>query len=198
MLKNNFMISARKVKIYRVLTLAMIILGLVLARKLFHLEEFFTVSFIRGWFERNVMLGGLIFVTLFTVGNLMQIPGLLFLAAAITVLGKFYGGILIMVSALVSSAVIFLLVDSIGHNILAEIHYQWVQHLLRKLKKWPILIVALLRIVFQTAPALNYTLALSGVGFRDYMIGTLIGLPLPIFIYIIFFEHLLQALGYSI
>lgn len=39
-------------------------------------------------------------------------------------------------------------------------------------------------------PALNYLLALSGVGFRDYLFSTLMGLPLPIFLYCLFFDCL--------
>jgi len=48
----------------------------------------------------------------------------------------------------------------------------------------------LLRTLFQTVPALNYTLALSGVRYRDYLVGTLLGLPLPIAAYCLFFDYL--------
>ncbi len=53
---------------------------------------------------------------------------------------------------------------------------------------------SLLRVVFQTVPALNYTLALSGVRARDYLIGTSLGLPLPIALYCLFFDYLAKAL----
>jgi uncharacterized membrane protein YdjX (TVP38/TMEM64 family) len=54
--------------------------------------------------------------------------------------------------------------------------------------------VALLRTLFQTAPALNYALAMSGIEFRRYLAGTLIGLPLPIALYCIFFDVLAAQL----
>jgi uncharacterized membrane protein YdjX (TVP38/TMEM64 family) len=44
--------------------------------------------------------------------------------------------------------------------------------------------------LFQTLPALNYALALSGVRFRTYAAGTLLGLPLPIMAYCLFFDYL--------
>jgi uncharacterized membrane protein YdjX (TVP38/TMEM64 family) len=53
----------------------------------------------------------------------------------------------------------------------------------------------LLRILFQTVPALNYALALSGIRFRQYLTGTLLGLPLPIALYCVFFEYLAKALN---
>jgi uncharacterized membrane protein YdjX (TVP38/TMEM64 family) len=48
--------------------------------------------------------------------------------------------------------------------------------------------------LFQTVPALNYTLAMSGIRFRDYLIGTLLGLPIPIALYCVFFDYLAKVL----
>ncbi len=64
----------------------------------------------------------------------------------------------------------------------------------RQLDARPVASVALLRVFFQTVPALNYTLALSGIRFRHYMIGTLLGLPLPITLYCVFFDTLAHLL----
>lgn len=66
--------------------------------------------------------------------------------------------------------------------------------LLRRLDGNPIASIVLLRILFQTAPPVNYALAMSGVGFRSYVIGTLLGLPLPIALYCLFFGYLYKAL----
>ena len=44
--------------------------------------------------------------------------------------------------------------------------------------------------VFQTVPALNYAFALVGVRLRRYLLGTLLGLPLPIALYCLFFAQL--------
>ena len=58
----------------------------------------------------------------------------------------------------------------------------------------PITSVVLLRVFFQTIPALNYALALSGIRLRHYMVGTLLGLPLPIALYCLFFDTLAHLL----
>ena len=62
--------------------------------------------------------------------------------------------------------------------------------LLSQLDAHPVRSIVLLRMLFQTVPALNYTLAMSGVRFRDYLVGTLLGLPLPIMVYCVFFDYL--------
>lgn len=56
----------------------------------------------------------------------------------------------------------------------------------------------ILRIFLQTVPALNYALAMSGVKFRDYLIATLLGLPLPIALYCLFFEYLARMLHIAV
>ena len=43
-------------------------------------------------------------------------------------------------------------------------------------------------------PALNYTLALSGVRRRDYLLGSLLGLPLPLLVYCFFFDRIARVL----
>ena len=66
--------------------------------------------------------------------------------------------------------------------------------ILRELDAHPIGCVALLRILFQTVPALNYALAMSGIKLRSYLIGTLVGLPVPIALYCVFFDALATGL----
>jgi len=48
--------------------------------------------------------------------------------------------------------------------------------------------------LLQTLPALNDALALSGVKFRHYLLGTLIGLPLPILLYTVFVDVIAMML----
>ena len=48
--------------------------------------------------------------------------------------------------------------------------------------------------VFQTVPPLNYALALARLMFHHYILGTLLGLQLPIFIYCYFFEFIFSQI----
>lgn len=121
----------------RLLVICALTALLFAARKIFHLENLFTAEYLHQWFEKNFWLGSVIFICLFTLGNLVQIPGFIFLAIALAIIGKLYSGLLIVVSALISSAVVFLLIDKLGHNMLSEIRYKWVNDLLKRLKERP-------------------------------------------------------------
>lgn len=50
---------------------------------------------------------------------------------------------------------------------------------LARLQQRPVLCMGILRVFMQTSPALNTLLALSGVRYRDYLVGALAGMWVP-------------------
>jgi uncharacterized membrane protein YdjX (TVP38/TMEM64 family) len=134
--------------------------------------------------------GLMIFMLLFTMGNLVQIPGWIFLAAAVLTLGQWMGGAVTYAAASVSCIVTFLLIRWLGGNALQRLENKTVVKVLRRLHTHPLQSIIVSRVLFQTLPALNYALAMSGVKLRHYMLGTLLGLPLPIALYCVFFDFL--------
>lgn len=143
----------------------------------------------------NQVSGLLIFVFAFALGNIAQIPGWVFLAAAVFTLGKTVGGLATYIAASLSCVATFFTIRLVGGNALRTLDSPLAVRLLRQFDAHPIRSIVLLRVLFQTLPALNYTLALTGVKFRNYLIGTLLGLPLPIALYCLFFDFLARALN---
>jgi len=175
--------------------LAVVLFLVVLAAwfELSGLTEHFDLAFMRQTILRHEAGGLVLFVLLFSLGNLVQIPGLLFLAAAVLTLGKIGGGIVTYV-AVVSCGVTFVVIRFLGGDALRQLRNRVAKRILKELDRHPIGSVALLRLLLQTAPPVNYALALSGLKFRHYMLGTLIGLPLPLAVYCLFFEFLAERL----
>ncbi|HEY9099771.1 MAG TPA: VTT domain-containing protein [Thiobacillus sp.] len=153
----------------------------------------FTLSFLQQVIRSHLISGVLIFILAFSLGNLVQIPGWIFLAAAVLTLGEVWGGIVTYLAACISCVITFFTIRYIGGNALGKLDSTLAQKLLGRLHAHPVKNIILLRMLFQTVPALNYTLAISGVRFRDYLIGTLLGLPLPIALYCIFFDALAKT-----
>jgi len=159
------------------------------------LAEHFDLPSLRQAIAGHESGGLLIFIGLFALGNLLQVPGLFFLAAAVLTLGAPLGGVVTWLAACITCCTTFLLIRLIGGNALREFRHPWAAQLFRRLDAAPALSVAGLRLMFQTMPALNYALALSGIRFRHYALGTLIGLPLPILAYCVFFDAIATTLG---
>ena len=158
------------------------------------LRDHFNLAFMRQVILQHQIGGLMLFVLLFSLGNLIQIPGWVFLAAAVLTLGRVGGGVVTYVAAVTSCAFTFVTIRALGGDALRLLKNRVAVRLLRELDAHPIASVALLRILFQTVPALNYALAMSGIKFRTYLIGTLVGLPVPIALYCIFFDILATGL----
>ncbi len=179
---------------YSRLFAVIVFLGLLLALfQMSGLRDNFTLAFLHQKFLENELEGLLVFVVLFALGNLIQIPGWIFLAAAVLALGEVRGGLATYFAAVISSVFTFLVIRLLGGNALRQIRGKWFIGLLGRLDAHPVRIIVLLRTLLQTVPALNYALALSGVRFRDYLAGTLLGLPVPIALYCIFFDYLARV-----
>jgi len=161
------------------------------------LRERFSLRMLHDAFAAHVVTGLLLYIALFTLGNLIQIPGWLFLAAAVLALGRFWGGIATYVAACVCCIFTFFVIRAIGGDALRGIGGRVGQRLLTRLDAHPVQSVLLLRMLMQTAPALNYVLALSGIDFGSYLLGTLLGLPAPIAVYCIFFDGIARWLHWT-
>jgi uncharacterized membrane protein YdjX (TVP38/TMEM64 family) len=181
-------------KYNRLLAVFLFLAVLFAVFKLTGLKDHFSLAFIKQEILENETSGLLLFVLLFSLGNLIQIPGWIFLAAAVLALGRGMGGVATYVAASISCVVTFLTIRFVGGDALRQLDSKIAVNLLRHLDDRPIRSIVLLRILFQTVPALNYALAMSGVKFRKYLIGTLLGLPLPIALYCLFFDYLGKAL----
>ena len=180
---------------YGRLVAVLLFLGVLLGTfELSGLRQHFSLEFLQQRILEHRISGLLIFISLFALGNLVQIPGWLFLAAAVLTLGRTLGGLATYVAASISCVVTFLLIRMLGGDALRRLDGRIAERIFRHLDARPIASIVLLRVLFQTVPALNYALALSGVKFRNYLIGTLLGLPLPIAVYCLFFDYLARAL----
>lgn len=180
---------------YRRLIAVAAFLALLLgAAEILGLREHFSLTHLQAQLAQHPVGGLLAFVALFALGNLIQIPGWVFLASAVLTLGKLPGGVVTYFAASLSCIVTFVAVRAVGGDALQKLDNRTATRLLGHLHARPVGVIALLRMLFQTLPALNYTLALSGVGFRSYLAGTLLGLPLPIAAYCVFFDYLARFL----
>ena len=158
------------------------------------LRAHFNLGFLQQIIRNHLASGLVIFVLVFALGNLVQIPGWVFLAAAVLTLGQVWGGVVTYIAACISCIVTFVTIRFVGGDALRQLDSKMAVRLLSRLDAHPVKSILLLRMLFQTVPALNYTLAMSGVRFRAYLLGTLLGLPLPIALYCVFFDALAKAL----
>src|SRR3990167_4747258 len=100
---------------YGRLVAVLLFLGLLLGTfELSGLRQHFSLEFLQQRILEHRISGLLIFIVLFALGNLVQIPGWLFLAAAVLTLGRSMGGLATYVAARIWAVVTFLLFRWLG------------------------------------------------------------------------------------
>ena len=151
-------------------------------------HEFFTLDRVRHLVEICGVWGALAFLGIFCVGELIHIPGMLFVAAGILAFGKLVGGPLSFIGAILSVTVSFVVVRAVGGKPLTQLPWAFARKVMARLEDHPIRTVFILRLLFFMAPPLNYALALSGVKFRDYVIGSALGLIAPMIVMVLLFD----------
>ncbi|BAN46845.1 VTT domain-containing protein [Metapseudomonas resinovorans] len=180
-------------KYRRLLLAALFLVILLLAVELSGLRENLNLRYLTDILMENKVKGLIVFALLFALGNLIHIPGWIFLAAAVIALGRGWGGLATYLAGTFSCCTTFALVRMIGGDALREPDFKIAQRILAHLDRRPVAVITLLRVLFQTVPPLNYALSLSGVRFRHYLLGTLLGLPLPIAVYCLLFDYLITV-----
>ena len=184
-------------KYRRLLLVALFLVVLLAIFQFSGLREHLSLQYLHDALLAHKLWGVILFALLFALGNLIQIPGWIFLAAAVLALGRLWGGLATYIAATFSCCCTFVLIRLLGGDALRQLDNRLARRIIAHLDEHPVLVVASLRVLFQTVPALNYALSLSGVRFRHYLAGTLLGLPLPIALYCLFFDYLGRALHIS-
>lgn len=165
----------------RLAILSAVLVTLLLVGEAFGVREWLTIEWLEDTVEAAGPWGYLVFLATFAAGELLHVPGLVFVSAAILAYGRIEGGLIAYVGALTSVTVVFILVRAGGGQALAEIERPWLRRMMSRLDAHPIRIVVLLRLVLWLAPPVNYALALSSIRTRDYIIGSAVGLVPVVF-----------------
>jgi uncharacterized membrane protein YdjX (TVP38/TMEM64 family) len=164
----------------RLLFLMVVIGGLWLAALATGVTGRFTSESIRTLSGQRSLWGVATFIACFSAGQLLRVPSTVFVAAAVAIYGRSLGTFVALLGALVSATVTFAVVRAFAGQALADVQRPVVRHVLSKIDSRPVMAVALLRLLFQTAPPLNYALAMTAVRWRDHLVGSLLGLPVPV------------------
>jgi uncharacterized membrane protein YdjX (TVP38/TMEM64 family) len=148
-----------------------------------------------------------LFLVLFAAGELLHLPGILFVVAARVVFGPAVGFLLGYAGALFAITVAFFVARRIvtpftgagaaegdagagagtdagtGAGARREAwrpRWRWLRRSFERLEASPVKTVALLRLVLWFAPPLTYAIAATRVRARDHALGSALGLALPV------------------
>jgi len=139
------------------------------------------VKLVRDNIEQAGIWGFLIFIAVFLISGLLSIPGTGFLILACIIYDEIWiGAMLSYVAAMITAIATFYVGRSMGGGALSGIKNVRVRRLIASAENNPIRSIALLRTILMLSPLIGFTLALTKMRPRDYIIGNLIGIIIPI------------------
>lgn len=167
---------------WRLVALALVLVATFVIGRATGATERLSPDGLRELVEGAGVAGVVGFLALFVVGELLHVPGLVFIGAAVALWGPARGGAIAGVGALLSLATSFVVVRAIGGTPLGAVKNGLARRILRHLDVRPVATVAAVRAVFILSPPVTYALALSGIRFRDYFVGSAVGLVPPLLV----------------
>jgi len=165
----------------RLIAFVLFVLAIAIAVRSSNLTEIFTPESIREQIQLAGLTGLVCFALAFTLGLLAYLPGTLFIAAAVYVYGWVGGGALALGAGIIAVSLNFLIARSIAGTVLGASKNRVIQRLCDGIDDHPLRNVILLRLIFNAAPILNHALAMSPVRFREYIVGSALGMTIPMF-----------------
>jgi uncharacterized membrane protein YdjX (TVP38/TMEM64 family) len=166
-------------RLLRAALVAVVIAAVVMTMRHFHLTDHLTIERMRALIDGAGPLGPLVFIGIFISGFFLPGPEMLSVAFGGVLFGMVWGFVYSWIACVIGTALPFLLVRYGAQ--------EWAQRALHdrfprlralddRLLHHGVLTVALLRLVFLLAPPLNWSLGATRVRFRDYVLGTGIGI----------------------
>jgi uncharacterized membrane protein YdjX (TVP38/TMEM64 family) len=131
------------------------------------------------------LLAAPVFVVAFAAGELLHLPGILFVVVARAVFGPLLGLVLGYAGAVVALSVAFLVARRLVSAARATSEpwrprWPFLRRTFERLESRPVSSIALLRLVLWLAPPLTYALAATKVRARDHLLGCALGLVVPV------------------
>lgn len=174
---------------WRALGVALAVTALIVAWNALGLDQDLLRARLQDLIGRAGPWGVLVFFACFALGNLLQLPGLMFLAVAVLAFGRLQGTCVALIGSVVATTFSFVTVRRFGGQPLGQIERPLIRTILTHLESRPVLTVAVLRILFIVSPPVNVALALSNIRSRHYLLGSSLGLCLSVVGWCLFMDY---------
>lgn len=157
------------------------LLGLVVLGLSTNISDYFQVAELRQIVRNFGAWGPVIYVGMFMLGGLLHVPGIVMVTAGAIAFGGLEGLWTAIVGAVACVISSFLIVRAIGGKPLQSLSRpRFARTLLEKFDAHPIRTIIVLRTFLMVSPPLNYALALTKVSTKDFVIGSVLGLLIPV------------------
>lgn len=131
-----------------------------------------------------------IFIFAFITGLLLKIPGIFFVILGAIVFKKIPAIVYSYIAIIIGTSIIFFLSRFLLRDAVSNMELKGIKILDKKIVQNGFLSVLMLRLIFFLMPPVNWVLGITGVRYRDYLFGTVLGVMPGILIFSLVFSDI--------
>lgn len=173
------MTSPKKKLLFRLGLLLFVMLSLVAIAKYTPLGVYFDLEMLQNLVQEAGSWGLLLYLLVFLLGTLMNVPGAVFVIFAVLTYGWGWGTLLAYGGAVVCALINFWVARLLGGQSLSEIKNKRLQKALSRIDTHPIQTVCWMRVFMLLSPIINYALALTPMKSRQFLVANSIAMVFP-------------------
>lgn len=165
---------------------ALLLAGLLLLLRLTELRQLLTEENLQQTVKRFGILAPIAYMALYALSTVLALPGTIMTVSGGFLFGKWFGTLWAVLGATLGACCTFAIARTLGRDFVAArlAGRQWFQVLDRGIAEAGFSFMLFVRVVPIVPPTgINFGSGLTGIRFRDYVLGTLIGLLPGTFIY---------------
>jgi uncharacterized membrane protein YdjX (TVP38/TMEM64 family) len=149
-------------------------------------KEFFTQKALSQFLDRAGFWAPLVFMLVYTVGVCLFVPGTLLTALGAALFGPYRGFVYVWIGAMAGATMAFWIGRTLGRDFAAFLIGERLKKYDEAIERNGFATVLYLRLVYFPFTLMNFGMGLTRVKFRDYFLGTGLGILVGTFIFTFF------------
>jgi uncharacterized membrane protein YdjX (TVP38/TMEM64 family) len=178
--------NLRRISILKAASLLLFIIVALGVFRFTPLREFLTVERLSWFLDAAGIWAPIVYILVYTAGVCLFIPGTLLTTLGAALFGSYWGFIYVWVGAMAGASAAFLIGRTLGREFAASLIGNRLRKYDDSIEKNGFATVLYLRLLYFPFTPMNFGMGLTKVRFRDYFVGTGLGIIIGTFIFTFF------------
>lgn len=184
--------NRRKAMLKAAVFLAFILAAIILIR-FTPLKNYISAQALGGFVEAAGLWAPAAFIVIYALGICLFLPGTLLTGLGAAIFGAYWGFVFVWVGAMIGASAAFWIGRTLGREFAASLIGDKLKKYDEAIERNGFAAVLYLRLVYFPFTPLNFGMGLTKVHFRDYILGTGLGIIVGTFIFTFFIGTLKQV-----
>jgi uncharacterized membrane protein YdjX (TVP38/TMEM64 family) len=172
--------------VIKAVVLVLFVITAVIIVRFTPVKEFLTAEKLGLYLENAGFMAPLAFMVVYAVGVCLFVPGTLLTTLGAAIFGPYFGFLYVWLGAMVGSSLAFVIGRYLGRDFAASLIGDRLRKYDEAIGRNGFATVLYLRLVYFPFTPMNFGMGLTRVRFRDYFLGTALGIIVGTFIFTFF------------